>query len=107
VGLAFLLPSVFTPCAVARSSWLVVFVTCSFWFDLDVSELPQKAYLNHKFGHVAGILRVRYNRIIIRLVPNISSPGLIKEGLPQISVQRTLRQDVSRCLRPLSTVTLI
>jgi hypothetical protein len=39
VGLAFLLPSVFTPYAVAKSSWRIVFVACWFWFDFDVSKL--------------------------------------------------------------------
>jgi hypothetical protein len=57
VGLAFCIPSVFTPCAY-RSNLLVVFVAGSFWFDLNVSELSQKACLQRKFGHVGGSLRV-------------------------------------------------
>jgi hypothetical protein len=40
VGLAFLLPSVFTPCAVARSSWRIVsFALRGLWLDFDVPEL--------------------------------------------------------------------
>jgi hypothetical protein len=40
-GLSFLLPSVFTPCAVARSSWrFVLFALRGLWLDFDVPELP-------------------------------------------------------------------
>ena len=40
VALAFLLPSVFTPCAVARSSWRFVSIALrGFRLDFDVPEL--------------------------------------------------------------------